>query len=309
VTGEVRVELVLPFGLVDPQGRRTRSAALAPLTGHCELSGAADANPFAAVLHLLAGSLVELAGLAAADITPALLGQLLPIDRDYLLLQLHRISFGDVRFHTIECPAPACGRRIDVRFALSSAEPPSVPDRATGSLALADGRRVGYRLPTAADQAALHGMPAEELEAAFLRRCIRDEADRVDNTDAIGAHSAVDPAGVERDGHRVGLRGVRCAELIAMPAAVRADTVARIVAASPEIDLAVPLDCVACGQRFRFVFDPVQSLLTELKASRSDLLRQVHRLALSYHWSQAEILGLPRALRHEYLALLEETAA
>ena len=303
VRGDVRVDLVLPFGLVDPQGRRARAAALAPLTGHGELHGADDANPFAAVLHLLAASLVELGPFRAPDITPALLGQLLPVDRDHLLLHLHSISFGDVRYHTVECPQPACGRRLDIRFALSSADPPAVPDRTTGTLALADGRRVSYRLPTAADQVALHGLPPEALEAGFLQRCIRaGAADGRAAGDRISAgHDRDEPTG-QRGDH------IGCAEVLALPAAVRADIVARIVAASPAIDLAVPLDCVACGRAFRFVFDPVHALLAELTASRRDLIRQVHRLALSYHWSQAEILGLPRALRHEYLALLEETA-
>lgn len=40
--------------------------------------------------------------------------------------------------------------------------------------------------------------------------------------------------------------------------------------------------------------------------SADALFRQVHTLALHYHWSQAEILGLSRACRLRYLALLDE---
>lgn len=281
--GNVRVELVLPFGLRDPRGRSVRTAALIPITGHGELFGAEDANPFRAVLHLLAASTLELGPFHGADIEPALLGRLLPVDRDYLVLHLHRVTFGDVRYHTVECPQADCRRRLDIRFALSSAEPPRVPDQAGGTIALPGGRLVRFRLPVADDQAALHGVPLAELEAAFLQRCVPGEPD---------------------DDRHVGW-----SELLEMPAPVRADVVKRIVAASPEIDLAVALECVQCRRPFRFVFDPVVSLLAELKASRTELIRQVHRLALSYHWSHAEILGLPRALRHDYLQLLGEEPA
>jgi hypothetical protein len=275
----VRAEVILPFGIIDAHGKRARTAALIPITGHGELFGADDANPLRAALHLLAASTVELGPYRGADIAPAL-GRLLPVDRDTLLLQLNRLTFGDVRYQTVECPQADCRRRLDVRFALSSAEPPTVPDSAGGTIDMPGGRVVHYRLPAATDQAELHGLPPAALEAAFLERCVvRDRSDA---------------------------RQVGWSELMAMPAAIRADVIKRIVAASPEIDLVVPLACTQCGQPFRFAFDPVLSLLHELRASRTELLKQIHRLALSYHWSHREILDLPHALRHEYLELLHE---
>ena len=41
------------------------------------------------------------------------------------------------------------------------------------------------------------------------------------------------------------------------------------------------------------------------EGERPALLQEVHYLALSYHWSQAEILGLSRELRREYLGLIQ----
>jgi hypothetical protein len=274
----VSTKIVLPFGLGDSPGNRARTAALTPLTGHGELFGADDPNPFRAVLGLLAASIGELGPFHGAQIDPALLGQLLPVDRDYLLLHLNRLTFGDERYQTLECPHARCGRRLEVRFTLSSADRPEVPERATGAIALPGGQLIRFRLPTAADQSELHDVAPPELEAEFLRRCVRSEA-----------------------GSLVGW-----SELMAMPAAIRTAVVKHIVAASPEIDLAVPVDCVECSQPFRFVFDPVRSLLAELEQSRAELIKQVHRLALNYHWSQSEILSLPNALRREYLTLLQD---
>jgi hypothetical protein len=283
--GHVRAEVRLPFGLVDPrapEGTRARTATLTAITGHAELFGADDPNPFRAALHLLAGSTLELGPFRGAEVDPAQLGRLLPVDRDYLLLQLDRLTFGDRRYQTVECPQPACGRRLDVRFELSSVELPQVPDHAGGTVDLPGGRLVRFRLPVAADQAELHDTSPPALEAAFLRRCV-----------------------VGDRGHG---RGVGATELLELPAQIRAEVVQRIVAASPVIDLAVPLDCVSCGRPFRFVFDPVLSLLAALKASRTELVKQVHRMALSYHWSHNEILGLSRPLRHQYLELLQDEA-
>lgn len=277
--GEMRAELLLPFGLVGGDGARERTAVVMPLTGHGELHGADDPNPFRATAQLLAASIVRLGPFRGAEVGPELLGRLLSVDRDYLLLHLNRVTFGDVRYQTVECPQVECRRRLDVRFALSSAEPPTVT-AAAGSIELPDGRAVCFRLPVAADQEALHGLAPSVLEAALLERCVRSDPD---------------------DDRQVGW-----SELMEMPAAIRATVVRRIVAESPEIDLAMPLACLACGRRFRFVFDPVLSLLAELKASRGELIRQVHRLALHYHWSHSEILGLSRSLRHDYLGLLDE---
>lgn len=282
----MNAKLVLPFGLRDSQGARARSVEVTPITGQGELHGAEDPNPFRAVLQLLASCTRQLGALRGAQITPAVLGQLLPVDRDYLLLHINRLTFGDERYQTVECPRSDCHHRLDVRFALSSVDTPVVADRAGGTFALADGRQVRFRLPVAEDQVELHGLAPAALEAAFLQRCVRSaRSDRSDD------------------------RAVGWSELREAPARVRADVVQHIVAASPELDLAVPLTCLACERPFQFVFDPVQSLLAELQASRKQLMSQVHRLALSYHWSQAEILGLSRALRHEYLDLLQAEAA
>jgi hypothetical protein len=277
VTGNVRAEIRLPFGLVELGGGRVQTAVLMAITGHGELYGADDPNPFRAALHLLAASLLELGPYRGAELSPALLGRLLPIDRDYLVLQLHRLTFGDVRYQTVECPDASCGRRLDIRFELSGVEVPALPDQTDGVLELPGPRLVRYRLPLAADQAELYGVAPETLEAAFLGRCASPE------------HAG--------------------AELLALPPAVRAHLVQRILAASPALDLAVPLTCVSCRQPFRFVFDPVLSLRAELTASRTELVKQVHRMALSYHWSHSEILGLARPLRHQYLELLQDEVA
>ncbi len=271
------LEVVLPFGLSDGRGRRAHSATLVPINGHGEMHGAEESNPFRAALHLLESSLERLGRFRAENIDPGVLGGLLPVDRDWLLVQLNRLVFGDMRYQTVTCPAESCGKRVDICLDLSTVTPPAVPAEAIGRLALPDGLEVEYRLPTASDQIGLHGLPPSELEAAFLERCTRPGGERTLGPD----------------------------EVMTLPADVRAAIVREILSMSPELDMTLDLECVECKAPFRFVYDPVRSLLGELQASRLELLREVHYLALHYHWSQAEILGLSRNLRREYLGLIE----
>jgi hypothetical protein len=277
-SSDLKAEVSLPFGLSDGRGRRARSASLRPINGRGEMLGAEDPNPFRAALQLLATSTAKLGPFHGDDIDLGLLGSLLPLDRDFLLVQLNRLTFGDVRFQTVTCPAEGCGKRVDVRLDLSTVQPPPAPPELGGRLVLQDGQEVRYRLPTAGDQVELHGLSAAELEAAFIERCVRAEAEACLGPD----------------------------EVMGLPDALRARIVRDLVDASPELDMELELDCVECGKPFRFVYDPVHSLLGELRASRPALLKEIHYLAFYYHWSQAEILSLSRNLRREYLALLDE---
>ena len=64
---------------------------------------------------------------------------------------------------------------------------------------------------------------------------------------------------------------------------------------------ALPFDCPACAAGNLFWFDPYQWMARHAGGS----LREVHRLALRYGWSEAEILAMPEARRRAYLALGE----
>lgn len=277
-TSNVTAEVVLPFGVSDGRGRRARRAILQPITGKGEMLGAEEPNPFRAGLLLLSTSTAELGPYRGTEVDVGVLSSLLPVDRDFLLLQLNRLSFGDIRFQTVQCPAQDCARRIDVRIDLSTVGAPPVGEEATGCLSLEDGRLVHFRLPTAGDQVEMHGVALDELEDALLERCVCDNG-----SSCLGAK-----------------------DVMVLPKEHRARIAREVLAASPEFDMQLELECVECGNPFRYAYDPVHSLLGDLRASRSALLREIHYLAFYYHWGQTEILSLPRSLRAEYLALLDE---
>ena len=55
--------------------------------------------------------------------------------------------------------------------------------------------------------------------------------------------------------------------------------------------------------------EPAALLQSELGVAVDRLFAEVHTLAYHYHWSEHEILSLPRARRHRYLELLGRQVA
>ncbi len=53
---------------------------------------------------------------------------------------------------------------------------------------------------------------------------------------------------------------------------------------------------------------PADLLFRELAEHGDRLYREVHHLALHYHWSERDILALPHGKRRRYLALLADAA-
>jgi hypothetical protein len=75
---------------------------------------------------------------------------------------------------------------------------------------------------------------------------------------------------------------------------------------APEVDLELDLSCPECCKTFAAHFDTTAFFLNEMRISARQLLREVHALALYYHWSESEILRLGRDRRRTYLGLLSE---
>jgi hypothetical protein len=74
-----------------------------------------------------------------------------------------------------------------------------------------------------------------------------------------------------------------------------------VEAVAPEVALAALAACPACGASNEIAVDPYLAL----SVSPDELFVEVHLLASSYHWSEAEILALPRARRQLYLCLID----
>ena len=253
----------LPGGLVLDDGRRLGRAELRPLTGREEEWVTQHAGTASAHLasKLLSACFVRLDDVA---VDSEMIGKLLVGDRDYLILQLRRMTLGDRFAAVFSCPA--CKRAMDVEFlAQDILVEPRTQNASTYTWRGAQ-RVVEYRLPNGADQEAVADLLPGEAVEALLERCLIDGA----------------PLSVEE----------------------REAVIADMDARAPQIDLELELSCPECGHSFTTPFDCTSFFFSEIRAQSRHLMREVHYLALHYHWSESEILNLQRDRRRGYLALL-----
>jgi hypothetical protein len=273
--------VVLPAGFwLD--GVHHREAELRLPTGEDEafLETVAPLPPARRTTLLLARCLSRLGPAAPAAIDAV--RHLTVGDREALLLHVRRLWAGDRLQCVLRCPDTSCGERMDLDLDLPDLLVPPYPHAAPWHEAAiaASGTlwRVRFRLPTGADQEAAVALARTDLTAAaglLLRRCI-DSIER-------------------EDGGRVE----------AIPPAVADGLAARMADLDPQAELTLHLTCPVCGHSFSTQLDAGSYLFQEL--ARTSLWREVHWLALHYHWSEAEILRLSQRKRRLYLGLLAES--
>jgi hypothetical protein len=263
----------LPGGLVLEEDRRLDDAELRPLTGREEdwLARHSSMPSAVAVTWLLSNCLVRIGD---AVPTSDLVRKLLVGDRDYLILQLRRLTLGDEVQAVFRCPA--CDSNMDVNVDAKDVPVQFMPEAAADHSIPLDSetnrnRRVRFRLPCGADQEAVLGLDSPEAAVALLDRCVLDNGGIplcADERDAIAA--AMDRL-------------------------------------APQLDLELDLTCPECGIQFLAPFDTTAFFLSEMRINGEQLLREVHSLAFYYHWSEAEIMSLRRDRRRAYLSLLSDS--
>jgi hypothetical protein len=196
-------------------------------------------------------------------------------DRDYLILQLRRLTLGDRVLAIVDCPS--CRSKMDVDFDAAAIPIESgVHNDATYEIELPrraghPSRAVRFRLPSGGDQEAVLGLDVEAAGERLLERCLLD--------------STAVPLAVEE----------------------KACVIAAMEERAPRVELELELACPECGDVFVMPFDTTAFFLDELRISAGQLLREVHFLAFYYHWNESEILGLVRDRRRAYLSLLSDT--
>ena len=206
-------------------------------------------------------------------------------DREALVLALRRITLGERLQCVIDCPA--CGEAMDIDLAIADlllAPRTSTAPAYDEVIATAEGHwRMRYRLPVGADQIAVARACADAPDCGareLLVRCVRE---------------AVSPSGVATDPS-------------ALPERVAEALGERMAALDPQAEISLDVGCPVCRTRSAITLDAAGLFFRELMARGADLYREVHRLAVSYHWSERDILALPRGKRRRYLALLAEVS-
>jgi hypothetical protein len=206
-------------------------------------------------------------------------------DREALLLHLRRLTLGDDLACTLICPAPGCGQRMALELRandlLLSPYADARPSYETSLSSEGVTYQVRFRLPTGEDQEAAAELARRDTARAaglLLERCVQhvlaDGRERAPDGLSVAVVDAISAAIAERD---------------------------------PQAELELSVTCPECATTLTVLFDTTSFFLRELDHRAVRLLREVHTLALHYHWSERDILCLSPRRRAGYLALLAES--
>ena len=187
--------------------------------------------------------------------------------RDDLLLELRELLFGSDM--TVVSACPACAVALESTLAVADLRGGG-PVPAEAQTLLVDERRITLRAPTAGD---LVDLPVEPVAAqrALIARCVTE------------ARSSTDAPSFSE--HAI-------------------DTIAQAMAAAdPLAERELAFDCPACTNRWQAAFDVVRVLWREIDAWAQRILLDVHALARSYGWREADVLALSPTRRALYLEM------
>ena len=287
-----QITCLLPGGYLDEQGTRHQYVELTPLNGRVEALVASSPRGPALVTQLLSHCIQCIGAVAPST---AIIGQLLVADRQYLLLKLRQATLGSQTFMTLSCPQPSCGHKMDVDFMIDDvpvAIPAAIKPCYSMELSLAAAfvdansetqRTIVFRLPNGTDQEVLAPLLAEsrdeEAATLLLQRCIQ----------RLGPQQEPDQEQISR-----------------LSALARWEIEQAIEATAPRVELMMEGECPECAYPFAAPFDLETFFFGELGASINLLYREVHYLAYHYHWSEREIMDMPRAKRRRYIEVLAD---
>jgi hypothetical protein len=284
----------LPGGLIDSKGIVHQEVKLSCLNGRAEylLSNQQVREPNALVTILLSRCIHQIGTIK--PVSQELIRNLLVADRQYLLLKMIEAMFGDKVEGTIVCPNASCGNKVDIDFAVGD-----IPIKASNDKGplykmqlkeqankaeenLDHYIEVVFRLPNGSDQEAIIPLIQQDKHMAavtLLGRCIK----------RIGTWENPGPERVA-----------------GLPPHALIEIEKKMEEIAPVVELTMAGECPECGVSFTVPFELMGYFWSKLQISCDQLLREIHYLALHYHWSEREIMEMPRQLRHQYLKILAE---
>ncbi|WP_266156961.1 hypothetical protein [Dyella silvatica] len=183
------------------------------------------------------------------------------------MLHLRRRLFGSDIAAIAHCPT--CDAALELSMQVEDFLAAANDDilAATHSVDV-DGRTLHFRLPTLEDLEAIDpSLPIADAQTQLLLACVSDH----DRAHAIHAEAAL---------------------------------LTEIARSDPLADPHLALSCEACDEHFTVAFDIAAFLWREIEAWSARLMADVHTIASSYGWSEAEILALTPTRRQVYLDLI-----
>ena len=284
--------VTLPGGYVDRSGAVYQDVELTPLTGREEeLLASYQQSQSTTLMAKVLQRCIQRIG-PISPVPNDLTSRLLIADRQYLLLKLRELTLGDFIHVTFHCPWSNCGKKIMVSFSThdipvteSTDKGPTYTLELSPEAAFAGDRdevyrEVVFRLPDGSDQEMLAPVASQDemrSQVLLLQRCIQ----------RIGPLQNPDEKTIGR-----------------LSPLARQEVEQRMESVAPRVELMMESTCPECGRDYAAPFDVQRFFLDELRTSKDVLYREVHYLAFHYHWSEREIMDMPRQKRRTYIEIL-----
>lgn len=284
----------LPGGYRDEDGVLHREVELSPLRGREEeLLASNHCRKSASLVTAVLSRCIRRVG-AISPVTEDVTRNLLVADRQYLLLKLREVTFGEQVQATVSCPWPDCSKKVALDFSthdipIQESEEHGATYKMMLSPAAAfkgdngeEYRETIFRLPNGGDQEIISPLLVENEARALallLGRCVK----------------SIGPLEVSGD------------ELISrLCPLARMEIESQMETVAPKVELNIEANCPECGREFAAPFDLQDFFFGEWRTSLDVLYREIHYLAYHYHWSEREIMEMPREKRRRYIEVLAD---
>jgi len=229
--------------------------------------------------------------------------------RDGRLLTLREHVFGQQVAALATCQK--CGLQVDLAFTTTDIRAPEAAPDATATVQV-DGYRAVVRPINSFD---LMELQAADGQISQRMRTANAEAHSGVNVESDAAADAemlpASPQGAQAGRLILSARSVIEASHDGDPvpaAALPNDVVTAIAGClgelDPQAEVLLDMVCPDCGTQWQALFDIAGFLWTELDAWARRTLIEVHRLAWTYGWREADILALGAQRRHRYLQMI-----
>ena len=263
----------LPGGFLH-KNRLLRQAVFCPICGEMELvfqeaGKKKDSRP-RYVTGVLAAALDNIAGIQAE---PSVINRLCVADRQYLMLQIASMLEGDLFWMSSACSScksdfDICVRRSDLPVKEAGQGYPF----ATIKL---DGAEITCRIPVGKDQEKIERLSDDDALHLLLEHCVEAVNDNAPEKGFVDSLTQADISRIE-------------------------DVLEDI---SPSVATRLLTRCPECDAEQVIELDPYALPVTET----DNFYQEIHTLAMAYHWSEQDILSLPRSRRRTYLDLIDRS--
>lgn len=212
---------------------------------------------------------------AFPGITHEKLAELSIGQRDAYLLRLRERIFGSEINCFAECPM--CKESLEFTINTGDILQFSEPCEKIHEIEI-NGVLIQYRTPNSLDLAAISECgDVDTAHGILVQRCVLQSIS---------------------DGVLVGLNS--------LPDQAVEELVAHMAEQEPQADVTLDLHCPACNHKWNKVFDIVFYFWREISDEARRLLYDVHILALTYGWSESDILSMSEIRRQFYLGMVTD---